>query len=166
VRIRPDEHEQDMIAIGSPAPDFTLPDDRGNFVELQELRGSWVVLWWFPKAATGGCTREGQAFRDRVPQFAEVDAWVLGASFDTQADNRAFSEAQSFTFPLLSDEDRSVAQLYGVVRDPTEMSPDLPRRTTFLIDPSGHVAKVYEVRDKEAHPGEVLADVRRLSGLG
>jgi peroxiredoxin Q/BCP len=152
-----------MITIGSPAPDFTLPDERGNPVQLGDLRGSWVVLWWFPKASTGGCTREGQGFRDRSGQFAAADAKILGASFDTLEDNHVFSDAQSFGFPLLCDVDRSVGKLYGVVRDATERSPDYPRRMTFLIDPSGQVAKIYEVRDTEAHPDEVLTDVQGLA---
>jgi peroxiredoxin Q/BCP len=152
-----------LLTIGSPAPDFTLPDERGNPVQPRDLHGSWIVLWWFPKASTGGCTREGQGFRDRRQQFDELGTHILGASFDTPADNRAFAEAQSFGFRLLCDTDRSVGELYGVVRDPTEQSPDYPRRMTFLIDPSGRVANIYEVRDTEAHPGEVLADVQRFA---
>jgi peroxiredoxin Q/BCP len=152
-----------LITVGSQAPDFTLPDEGGNQIQLSEQRGSWTVLWWFPKASTGGCTKEGQGFRDRSEQFAGAGTRILGASFDTPADNHTFADAQSFGFPLLCDVDRSVGSMYGVVRDPSEKSPDYPRRMTFLIDPSGRVAKIYEVRDTEAHAGEVLTDVLDLA---
>jgi peroxiredoxin Q/BCP len=152
-----------MITPGSAAPDFALPDENGNVVRLQDLRGSWIVLWWFPKASTGGCTREGQGFRDLQAEFAAAGAKIVGASFDTAAENLAFTEAQSFGFPLLCDVDRSAGRLYDLVRQPDERSPDYPRRKTFLIDPTGQLAKIYEVTDTAAHPGEVLADVRALA---
>jgi peroxiredoxin Q/BCP len=91
-----------------------------------------------------------------------VGAEVLGASFDTPEDNKAFAEAQSFNYRLLSDVDRAVGREYGVEKGADEQYPDFPKRITYLIDPEGVVAKVYEVTDPAAHPGHVVDDIRAV----
>ena len=88
---------------------------------------------------------------------------MLGASFDTPEENKAFAEDQRFGYRLLSDVDRAVGRQYGVEKAPDEQYPDFPKRITYLIDPDGTVAKVYEVTDPGAHPGEVVDDIRALS---
>jgi thioredoxin-dependent peroxiredoxin len=151
-----------MLAEGTLAPDFTLPDQDGDPIRLGDLRGRWVVLWWYPKADTPGCTAEGCSIRDRMPDLEAAGATVLGVSFDTPEDNRAFAERYAFPFRLLSDRDRAVGEAYETKRAPEEPSPEWPKRRTYLIDPDGVIRKAYRVRDVTAHPGEVLADLRAL----
>ena len=106
---------------------------------------------------------EGQGFRDRSPDFESANAVILGASFDTVDENRAFAEAQEFEYQLLSDATREVGEAYGVKKSPDEQWADFPKRLTFLIDPKGVVRKVYEVTDVAAHPQHVLDDIKALS---
>lgn len=103
---------------------------------------------------------EGQGFRDRAPEFEELDAEILGVSFDTVEKNRRFAEKYSFPFRLLSDVDRSVGERYETKRHPDERSPGTPKRRTYLIDPDGVIRKAYRVTNVDAHPGEVLEDLR------
>jgi thioredoxin-dependent peroxiredoxin len=108
---------------------------------------------------------QGQGFRDRSPEFAAEGAVILGASFDTVEDNRAFAEAQQFGYQLLSDVTREVGTAYGVTKDPSEQWADFPKRITFLIDPEGVVRKVYAVTDVARNPDEVLDDIRQLTAV-
>jgi thioredoxin-dependent peroxiredoxin len=153
-----------VLAEGTEAPDFTLPDQEGAPVSLSDQRGSWVVLWWYPEADTPGCTLEGRCFRDLTPGFREAGAVILGVSFDRPEANRSFREKQRFTFPLLSDVDQTVGADYETRRDPSERNASWPKRRTYLIDPQGVIRKAYRVTDIGTHPDEVLADLRRLSG--
>jgi thioredoxin-dependent peroxiredoxin len=148
-----------MIATGSPAPDFCLPDQHGNEVCLTQYRGRWVLLWWYPKAESPGCTVEGQVFRDSAAAFEAANCTILGASFDTPAENLAFANAQGFEFPLLSDLDRNVGEAYQVVRQADHQYAIYPRRHSFLIDDDGVVRRVYVVTDVAIHATEVLADL-------
>jgi thioredoxin-dependent peroxiredoxin len=151
-----------MLAEGTKAPDFTLPDQEGNMVSLSDLRGRWVVLWWFPKAFTSGCTVEGQVFRDRAPEIEGTGAMILGASFDTPEENRGFAELHAFPFRLLSDEDRTAGEAYETKRGPEEDHNEYAKRRTYLIDPDGIVVRAYRVTDIPHHPDEVLGDIRAL----
>jgi thioredoxin-dependent peroxiredoxin len=108
---------------------------------------------------------EGQVLRDRAARFTELDCIVLGASFDTVEDNRAFAEAQQFPFALLSDVDRRVGASYGVVRRPGHRYGDFPERYSFLIDPAGLIRRSYDVSDVAGHADEVLADLAELQGV-
>ena len=101
--------------------------------------------------------------RDRAPDIQELGADILGASFDTVEDNRAFAEKHGFPFRLLSDTDREVGKLYETTRHPDEQSPEFAKRRTYLIDPEGRIAKSYRVRDIAAHPDEVIEDLRSLT---
>jgi peroxiredoxin Q/BCP len=109
---------------------------------------------------------EGKGFRDRTPEFEDMGAEIVGASFDTPEDNRAFAEKHGFPFRLLSDVDRSVGEVYETKRHPEERSPEYAKRRTYLIDPDGVIRKAYRVSDIDAHPDEVLADLRRLGEGG
>jgi peroxiredoxin Q/BCP len=106
---------------------------------------------------------EGRGFRDRAPEFAEAGLEVVGVSFDTPEDNRAFAETNGFPFRLLSDADREVGELYETKRAPEEQSPGYAKRRTYLIDPEGRIAKAYRVTDIAGHPAQVLEDFRALS---
>jgi thioredoxin-dependent peroxiredoxin len=107
---------------------------------------------------------QGQGFRDRSPEFAAEGAVILGASFDTVEENRAFAEAQNFGYRLLADTSKEVGEAYGVKKPPEEQWADFPRRITYLIDPDGIVRRTYQVTDVAANPEEVLADIRSLRG--
>jgi peroxiredoxin Q/BCP len=107
---------------------------------------------------------EGRGFRDRAHEFAEAGLEIVGVSFDTPEDNRAFAEKNGFPFRLLSDVDRTIGELYETKRAPEEQSPEYAKRRTYLIDPEGRIAKAYRVTDIPAHPAQVLEDFRALAG--
>lgn len=156
-----------MLEPGTVAPDFTLPDGRGAQVRLEDLRGRWVVLWWYPKAASGVCSIQGRAFEAAWDRFRDLDAEVLGISFDAPEDNCAFADAEGFSFTLLSDPDATTGAPYEVLRDDTALL-DRARRVTYLIDPEGTVRMAYDVggdpgvADRHAHV--VADDLERLRG--
>jgi peroxiredoxin Q/BCP len=141
------------LAPGQPAPDFTLPDHRGEPVALSSLRGQRVVLWFYPKADTPGCTREGCGFRDLQAEFAAKGARILGVSYDAPADNAAFVAKYRFEYPLLSDEAKEVARAYDAF-EPDE--PDYPRRNTYVIGADGTLEKVLPGVNPKTHPKELL----------
>ena len=152
-----------MLTPGTPAPDFTLPDQHGKPVRLADLRGHWVLLWWYPAAQTPGCTIEGQNLRDRAPDFAAANCLIIGASFDTPAGNLAFATIQGFEFPLLGDTDQSVGAAYEVVRTDDDHYRSYAERHSYLIDPDGIIRRAYAVSDVESHADDVLADLQRLT---
>ena len=152
-----------MLSAGTPAPDFSLPDQHGTIVRLADLRGHWVLLWWYPKAQTPGCTVEGQSIRDRANDFAAANCIVLGASFDTVQGNLEFAEVQDFQFALLSDVDRSVGEKYEVVRITDQRYGAFAERYSYLIDPDGLIRRSYSVADVSTHADDVLRDLSTLS---
>jgi peroxiredoxin Q/BCP len=152
-----------MVDSRTQAPHFTLPDQEGRLVSLGDLAGHWVVMWWFPKASTPGCSLEGRTFQERLDEFEELGVRIVGASYDAPEDNRAFAEDQGFRFPLLCDTGREVGPLYGAQKDSDEPFPERPRRVTVIIAPDGTVARTYQVSGQtDAHVNEVLADLRTL----
>lgn len=155
-----------MLGPGAVAPSFELPDQHGNLVRLADFRGSWVLIWWYPKAQTPGCTIEGQGLRDLADEFAAAGCVILGASFDTQAENLAFDERQGFGFPLLSDTEHSVGVAYEVVRRGDEHYGGFAERHSYLIDPDGIIRRAYPVSDVDNHAAEVLADLHALTAGG
>lgn len=151
-----------LPAAGSPAPDFALPDASGQERRLAEWRGKWLVLYFYPKDDTPGCTTEARNFRDSARQFAQLNAVVVGVSLDDTASHRAFADRHSLPFPLLVDDGGEVARRYGALSNFGIIK--FARRYTFLIDPDGRVAKVYQQVDAERHAAEVLTDIRVLVG--
>jgi thioredoxin-dependent peroxiredoxin len=148
------------VEAGERAPDFVLPDQAGNPVRLSELlRGHAVVLYFYPRDGTPGCTLEARAFEAQRPRFAEAGATVVGVSSDSVNSHRRFAAREHLAFPLLSDRDGAVRRLYGV----EEALGFLPGRATYVIDPDGIVRHVYSswVRPTR-HPDEALAAVRGL----
>jgi len=152
-----------MLPPGTQAPDFALPDQHGTTVRLADLRGHWVLLWWYPKAQTPGCTVEGQSIRDHADDFAAVNCVVLGASFDTVEGNLEFAELQGFGFSLLSDVDRSVGAAYEVLRNNDDRYSGFAERYSYLIDPEGVIRRNYSVSDVSTHADDVLRDLSELS---
>jgi peroxiredoxin Q/BCP len=143
-----------MLKPGDPAPDFATTDERGNVVRLADFRGKTVVLWFYPKADTPGCTREGCAFRDLAAEFAAKDAVILGVSFDSPEENRSFAQKFGFKFPLLCDVDRELGLAYGACETPEE---GYARRIGVVIDPDG-IVRHYDAKvDAGRYPAEVLA---------
>ena len=133
-----------MIEPGQAAPDFTLPDQDGNPVALAQLRGKTVVLYFYPKADTPGCTRQACGVRDHASDYDAAGAVVLGVSRDSVARLRSFADKHGLAFPLLSDEDHAVAEAYGVWVEKSMYGRRFfgNERTTFVIDGDGVVREV------------------------
>lgn len=146
---------------GSIAPAFVLPDGDGKPRSLAEWKGRWVVLYFYPKDNTPGCTTEAINFRDNQPLLAELNAQVVGVSIDTENSHRAFAQEKRLPFPLLSDTDGKVSRSFGAYSNLGIIK--FAKRYTFLIDPDGRVAKVYQQVDAGKHAGEVIADLKLLA---
>jgi peroxiredoxin Q/BCP len=149
-----------MVEAGSPAPDFTLPSDDGGGVSLSELRGRKVVLYFYPKDDTPGCTTQACDFRDSLPRFEGVDAVVLGVSADSVESHAKFRAKHRLNFPLLADVDHEVSEAYGVWKEKNlygRKSMGI-ERSTFLIDEGGNVARVWRKVKAQGHT-EVLAEL-------
>ena len=145
---------------GQAAPNFKLQDQKGNWHTLDQYRGKWVVLYFYPKDDTPGCTTEVCTFRDDVAKLHKQNAEVLGVSLDDIKSHEAFAEKYHVPFPLLSDNTQATAKSYGVLA--THLTFTYARRETFLIDPQGNVAKRYKDVDPKANSGQVLADLDAL----
>ncbi|PZQ12512.1 MAG: peroxiredoxin [Rhodanobacter denitrificans] len=145
---------------GQAAPDFRLQDQKSRWHTLEQYRGHWLVLYFYPKDFTPGCTAQVCAFRDDIAQLRKAGADVLGVSLDDVASHAEFAEKHQVPFPLLADIDKSAARSYGVLADRMGMS--YARRETFLIDPQGHVARRYVDVDPEQNVKDVLADLDSL----
>ena len=152
-----------MLREGDVAPAFNATDHNGNRVSTEDLKGSWVVLWWYPRASSGQCTTEGTGFEAVHDQFSALGAQVLGISFDTDDDNCAFAASGGFGYRLLSDPSQEIGRRYDVVRDATDKYSGLPKRRTFLIAPDGTIARIFDVTDVGSHPGQVLAVLRSIA---
>jgi peroxiredoxin Q/BCP len=149
-----------MPALGSEAPQFTLPSQQGTPVTLSDYRGKWVVLYFYPKDLTPGCTREAHNFQIDQPKYAERNAVVLGVSVDSIDSHKKFCAKEGLNFKLLADTDHTVSSAYGSL---TNLGiAKFAARHTFLIDPDRKIAKVYTSVDPAKHSGEVLTD---LDGL-
>jgi len=136
---------------GQAAPDFSAKDDQGNQVRLQDFKGKKnVVLYFYPKDDTPGCTIEACNFRDAYAQFQTQDTQILGVSFDDAASHQAFKQKFHLSFPLLVDSDRKIAQAYGVQGD------KYPSRVTILIGKDGKILKIFRKVDPAGHSGEIL----------
>ena len=145
---------------GQAAPDFKLQDQKGDWHTLAQYHGKWVVLYFYPKDDTPGCTTEVCTFRDDVAKLHKQNAEVLGVSLDDVKSHEQFAEKYHVPFPLLSDAAQSTAKAYGVLA--THLTFTYARRETFLIDPQGKVAKHYKDVDPKANSGQVLADLDTL----
>lgn len=146
--------------VGMPAPEFELPDQVGQLHSLEDYRDSWIVLYFYPKDETPGCTTEACEFRDNIFAFRAVNAQILGVSFDDVESHRQFAEHYDLPFPLLADSDGKAADAYGVRTKMFGMK--VAKRETFLIDPAGNIAKHYDSVAPDSHSTEVLADLEAL----
>ena len=146
--------------VGEMAPAIRLQDQSGNWHTLEQYQGQWVVLYFYPKDFTSGCTTQVCAFRDDIGKLKEQGAQVLGVSVDDVKSHAEFAEKYHVPFPLLSDASKETAKRYGVLT--SKMGFTFARRDTFLIDPAGKIAKHYENVDPEKNVGQVIADLGAL----
>jgi peroxiredoxin Q/BCP len=155
-----------MIKEGQPAPDFELPDQKGQPVRLSSFRGRKVVLYFYPKAMTPGCTVQACGVRDHAGDYAAVDAVVLGVSPDPVKAIKKFAEKKHLNFELLADEEHEVSEAYGVWVEKSMYGKTYwgAARSTFVIDEQGVVRKVIKKVKPETHDDEVLAALRSLDG--
>lgn len=145
---------------GSAAPDFTLPSQEGSPVSLKDYHGKWVVLYFYPKDQTPGCSREARNFQVDQAKYAERNAVVLGVSLDSVDSHKKFCAKEGLNFKLLADTDHRVTDSYGSLTNLGLVK--FAARHTFLIDPAGKVAKAYTSVDPVKHSGEVLAELDLL----
>ena len=155
-------HEGALPMIGQHAPAFDLADTRKVHHKLADYRGHWVVLYFYPKADTPGCTRQSCKFRDDWYSFQEMGVALVGISADGPAANAAFAQKFHLPFPLLSDPDGAFARQYGAWMNLGITG--FARRYTYVIDPDGRIAQVYTDVSVSEHSAEVLADLKRLTG--
>ena len=150
----------EQLALGEPAPEFELSDQNGQLHSLEDYRDQWVVLYFYPKDETPGCTTEACEFRDNIFAFKKINAQILGVSLDDVESHLKFAENHDLPFPLLADSEGEAAEAYGVKTKRFGMT--LAKRQTFLISPDGTLAKHYEKVDVDEHSTQVLSDLKEL----
>lgn len=152
------------IAIGQPVPDFELPATGNQTIRLSTLKGKNVVLYFYPKDNTPGCTLEGQNFRDKHPEFERAKTVILGISRDDVASHEGFKEKLSFPFELLADEEERVCKLFDVIKPKNMYGKEVigVERSTFLIDAAGVLRREWRKVKVEDHANEVLEAVKAL----
>ena len=144
--------------VGQMAPDFTLPSQDSSPVSLKDFRGHWVVLYFYPKDNTHGCTIEAHNFQRDIAQYQAANAVVLGVSVDSTGSHQDFCAKQGLTFKLLADTDKTVSREYGSVTN--LLVTKIAARNTFLIDPQGKITKVWTGVEVNHHSEEVLAAIK------
>lgn len=145
---------------GDAAPAFRLQDQNNAWHTLEDYRGQWLVLFFYPKADTPGCTTEACSFRDDIFKFRKIGARIVGVSLDDVESQKEFADKYHLPFPLLSDSQQQTAVAYGVLRNLGLAK--YAKRQTFIISPAGDIAVHYEKVDPDRHSGEVLEDLEKL----
>jgi thioredoxin-dependent peroxiredoxin len=147
--------------VGMTAPAFRLQDQAGTWHNSSDYRGKWLVLYFYPKDDTPGCTTQACEFRDNLFAFNKLDAVVVGVSVDDVASHQAFAEEHSLPFTLLADSTKETAKAYGVLRSVLGLM-EIASRETFIVDTEGRIAKHYRAVDPKGHSQAVLKDLRAL----
>ncbi len=145
--------------VGQPAPAFKLQDQQGKWHSLEQYRGRWVVVYFYPKASTPGCTMQACEMRDNIFAFRQVNAQILGVSVDDVESQKKFAEENSLPFPVLADPTKAAAKSFGVLTRFMGVM-ELAQRDTFLIDPQGRIAKHWSKVDPKGHSEMVLAELK------
>ena len=143
-----------MLQPGADAPEFSVNDHNGNKINLKDFLGKKIVLWFYPKADTPGCTMEGQGFRDDFKKFQQKDIQVFGVSLDNENDNKAFAEKFSFPYPLLCDVDREVALSYQAVSSKEDQ---YAARISYVIGEDGKILESIENVDTKNHSNDLCS---------
>lgn len=154
-----------MLQVGKPAIPFSLPASDGNVISLSDYQGKWVVLYFYPKDQTPGCTTEACDFRDYSPQFTKHNTVILGISRDSVRSHERFITKHELPFLLLSDETGEICEQYDVIKDKNMFGKKVRgiERTTFVIDPSGTVKQIYRKVKVKNHVEEVLSFIQEVT---
>ena len=147
--------------VGQAAPDFTLPSQDGSRVSLHDFKGKWVVLYFYPKDGTQGCTIEAHNFQRDLAKYQQNGAVIVGVSVDSTSSHQEFCAKQGLTFKLLADTDKSVSRQYGSLTN--LLGYKISSRNTFLVNPEGRIAKVWTGVDPGRHSVEVLAALAQIA---
>jgi thioredoxin-dependent peroxiredoxin len=162
IALRPGRAADDQLpAVGQQAPGFTLPSQDGSQISLDSFKGKWVVLYFYPKDMTSGCTLEAHNFQRDQAKYDQYNAVIVGVSVDTADSHKQFCTKEGLTFRLLADSDKKVTPEYGSLGN--YMGMKIAKRNTFLIDPSGKIAKVWTGVDPSHHSEEVLSALGTLA---
>lgn len=155
------------LKVGDHAPGFKAPDGEGNMHTLARCHGAWVLLYFYPKDDTPGCTVEACTIRDNFPKFKKLGVRIFGVSVDSTASHAKFSKKYKLPFVLLADPEKKIVTAYGVWGKKKFMGREYmgTRRMSFLIDPRGRIAKIYEKVKPPAHAEEVLQDINALAKI-
>lgn len=153
------------MEINKLAPDFNLPDQEGKKHKLSDYKGQWVLVYFYPKDDTPGCTTEACTLRDNFPAFKKLKIQVFGVSVDSIASHKKFADKYKLPFTLLADEGKKVVEKYGVWQEKSMYGRKYYGivRNSYLINPAGKIAKIYEKVKPEVHAEEVLNDIKALS---
>lgn len=151
------------VSVGMKAPDFKLPDAEGQIRRLSDWSGKWLVLYFYPKDDTPGCTKQACQFRDDIGQIHALGAEVVGISVDTVSSHAEFAQKHRLAFPLLADSQGAVAEAYGVLFDLGVLQ--AAKRATFIIDPQGVVAQTYSHVNPDGHSQLLIQDLKKLSAF-
>lgn len=154
-----------MLKVGGKAPSFTLPDQDGKMHSLKDYAGKWVLVYFYPKDDTPGCTKEACALRDTFPSFGKLKATVFGVSADSVASHKKFATKYKLPFTLLADTEKKMITAYDVWQEKSMYGRTYMGivRSSFLIDPDGKIAKMYPKVIPEKHAEEVIADLKENS---
>jgi peroxiredoxin Q/BCP len=150
----------ESVLVGQLAPEFKLPDQQNKFVQLSDFRGQWVVLYFYPKDGTPGCTKEACSFRDNITEISAKNGVILGVSVDDSESHTVFVDRHHLPFKLLTDKEGKIAEKYGALRNLWLMK--FAKRHSFIIDPEGRIVKIYRKVDPATHVSEIVSD---LDGL-
>lgn len=153
------------LEIGSLAPSFVLPDQNGKTHQLADYGGKWLLLYFYPKDNTPGCTVEACTIRDSWDEFAKLNSVVLGISADNVSSHQKFATKHSLPFPILADEKKTMLQAYGVLAPKSMFGKTFLgiKRSSFLIDPGGKIVKIYKNVKPAEHAKQVLTDIKKLN---
>jgi peroxiredoxin Q/BCP len=156
----PSTHADTPPAVGAPAPDFSLTSNEGTATSLKDYRGKWVVLYFYPRNFTSGCTLEAQSFQRDLAKYEQANAVILGVSVDSAESHKDFCAKEGLRFKLLSDTDAKVSSAYGSIMDYNGAT--LSARNTFIIDPEGKISQVFTSVKPSGHSEEVLSALASL----
>lgn len=153
-----------MLEIGQKAPEFTLSDQDGKNHNLSDYNGKWVVIYFYPKDMTPGCTKEACAMRDAEPDFSKLEAIVFGVSKDSESSHKKFEEKHNLNFSLLADPEMEMIKAYEALGEKSMFGKKYMGilRISYLIDPEGNIAKVYKKVKPAEHAKEIVKDIEEL----